>query len=115
MTSANAGIGTQAHLTQMLFLKAAGIDLNVIAYKGGAPAVNDLMGGHLDSMIDNAAAQAGYIQAGKVRGLFVTSKYRVAAYPTCPRPRRPACPDSRPWAGSAWPRRAARPTRSSSG
>ena len=91
----------QAHLTQMLFQNAAGIDLNVIAYKGGAPAVNDLMGGHLDSMIDNAAAQAGYIQAGKVRGLFVTSKYRVAAYPTCPRPRRPACPDSRLWAGSA--------------
>ena len=84
VTSANAGIGTQAHLTQMLFLKAAGIDLNVIAYKGGAPAVNDLMGGHLDSMIDNAAAQAGYIQAGKVRGLFVTSKYRVAAYPDVP-------------------------------
>ena len=114
VTSANAGIGTQAHLTQMLFLKAAGIDLNVIAYKGGAPAVNDLMGGHLDSMIDNAAAQAGYIQAGKVRGLFVTSKYRVAAYPDVPgRGGRPA--DSRPWAGSAWPRRAARPTRSSSG
>ncbi len=84
ITSANAGIGTQAHLTQMMFLNAAGIDLNVIAYKGGAPAVNDLMGGHLDSMIDNAAAQAGYINAGKVRGLFVTSKYRVAAYPDVP-------------------------------
>ena len=114
VTSANAGIGTQAHLTQMLFLKAAGIDLNVIAYKGGAPAVNDLMGGHLDSMIDNAAAQAGYIQAGKVRGLFVTSKYRVAAYPDVPTAEEAGLPDSRPWAGSAWPR-AARPTRSSSG
>ena len=106
VTSANAGIGTQAHLTQMLFLKAAGIDLNVIAYKGGAPAVNDLMGGHLDSMIDNAAAQAGYIQAGKVRGLFVTSKYRVAAYPDVPTAEEAGLPgfSAVGWFGLAAPR-----------
>lgn len=106
VTSANAGIGTQAHLTQMLFLNAAGIDLNVIAYKGGAPAVNDLMGGHLDSMIDNAAAQAGYIQAGKVRGLFVTSKYRVAAYPDVPTAEEAGLPgfSAVGWFGLAAPR-----------
>ena len=70
------------------------------------------MGGHLDSMIDNAAAQAGYIQAGKVRGLFVTSKYRVAAYPDVPTAEEAARILGR---GLVRPGRAARPTRSSSG
>ena len=71
------------------------------------------MGGHLDSMIDNAAAQAGYIQAGKVRGLFVTSKYRVAAYPDVPTAEEAGLPG---FSAVGWlpPRRAARPTRSSS-
>lgn len=80
----NAGIGTQAHLTQVLLTKVAGIDVNIVAYNGGTPAVNDLMGGHLDAMIDNAAAQAPHIQSRKVNPLFVTSKSRVAAYPNVP-------------------------------
>ena len=80
----NTGIGTQAHLTQVMLTKAAGIDVNIVGYKGGAPAVNDLMGGHLDAMIDNVAAQVPHIQSRKVNPLFVTSKSRVAAYPNVP-------------------------------
>lgn len=81
---ANAGMGTQAHLTQVMFMKSAGIDANVVSYKGGAPATTDLMGGHVESMIDNAAAQVGNIQAGKVRGLFVTTQTRSASLPNVP-------------------------------
>lgn len=64
---ANAGVGTQAHLTQMMFMKAAGITANVVPYKGGTGAIADLLGGHIDAMIDNAAAQVANVQAGKVR------------------------------------------------
>lgn len=84
ITSGNAGLGTQGHLTQAAFAKAAGIELNMIPYKGGAPATNDLLGGHLESMIDNAASQIPYITSGKVRALFVTSDYRMAAYDNVP-------------------------------
>lgn len=81
---ANAGMGTQAHLTQMMFLKAAGIEANVVSYKGGAPALNNLLGGHIDAMIDNAAAQVPNVQAGRVRPLFVTTRVRVASLPGVP-------------------------------
>jgi tripartite-type tricarboxylate transporter receptor subunit TctC len=81
---ANAGFGTQAHLTQVLFMRAAGIDANVISYKGGPPAVADLMGGHIDAMIDNAAAQIGNVQARKVNPLFVTTRTRSASLPGVP-------------------------------
>jgi tripartite-type tricarboxylate transporter receptor subunit TctC len=81
---ANAGMGTQAHLTQVMFMKAAGIEANVVSYKGGSPAVTDLLGGHVDSMIDNAAAQVPNVQGGKVRGLFVTTQARIASLPSVP-------------------------------
>ena len=114
VTSANAGIGTQAHLTQMLFLKAAGIDLNVIAYKGGAPAVNDLMGGHLDSMIDNAAAR--WLHPGG-QGPWPVRHQQVPRGRLSGRAHgrggRPAGFSAVGWFGLAAP--LARPTRSSSG
>lgn len=81
---ANAGMGTQAHLTQVMFLKAAGITANIVSYKGGAPAVTDLLGGHIDAMIDNAAAQVPNVQANKVRPLFVTTQARSASLPPVP-------------------------------
>ena len=84
LTSANAGLGTQAHLTQAAFARQAGLNLNIVAYKGAAPAVNDLMGGHIDSMMDNAASQIPYVTSGKTTALFVTSDYRFDAYPKVP-------------------------------
>lgn len=81
---ANAGMGTQAHLTQVAFLKTAGITANVVSYKGGAPALTDLLGGHIDAMIDNAAAQVGNVQADKVRALFVTTRARSTSLPKVP-------------------------------
>ncbi|MFS2167083.1 Bug family tripartite tricarboxylate transporter substrate binding protein [Variovorax sp. Varisp62] len=81
---ANAGIGTQAHLTQVMFLKTAAITANVVPYKGGTPATTDLLGGHVDALFDNAAAQVGNVQAGKVRPLFVTTKARSPSLPSVP-------------------------------
>ena len=84
LTSANAGLGTQAHLTQAAFARLAGVNLNIVAYKGAAPAVNDVLGGHVDSMMDNAASQIPYVTAGKTTALFVTSDYRFDGYPQVP-------------------------------
>lgn len=81
---ANAGVGTQAHLTQMMFMKEAGISANVVPYKGGTGAIADLLGGHIDAMIDNAAAQVANVQAGKVRALFVTTRERSESLPGVP-------------------------------
>jgi tripartite-type tricarboxylate transporter receptor subunit TctC len=84
VSSGNAGSGTQAHLTQELFRKAAGVPLNIIPYKGSAPAINDLLGNQIDTMIDNIAAQTSFIKAGKVQPLFVTSLQRVPSLPNVP-------------------------------
>lgn len=84
VTSGNAGSGTQAHLTQVMFQKAAGIDLNIVSYKGSAPAINDLLGTQIDTMIDNVAAQTSFIKSARVRPLFVTSAKRVPALPEVP-------------------------------
>jgi len=84
VTFGNSGVGTQAHLTQVLFNRATGIEPVIVPYKGGPLAVNDLLGGHLDAMIDNAASQVPHINAGKVRPLFVSSKTRTAALPSVP-------------------------------
>ena len=84
VSSGNAGSGTQAHLTQELFKKAAGVQLNIIPYKGSAPAINDLLGQQIDTMIDNIAAQTSFIKAGRVQPLFVTSVQRVPSLPEVP-------------------------------
>ncbi|MCV6901403.1 MAG: tripartite tricarboxylate transporter substrate binding protein, partial [Achromobacter xylosoxidans] len=84
LTSANAGLGTQAHLTQASFAKLAGVSLAIVGYKGAAPAVNDVLGGHVDSMMDNAASQIPYVTTGKTTALFVTSDYRFDGYPDVP-------------------------------
>ena len=84
LSSANAGLGTQAHLTQAAFAKSAGVNLSIVGYKGAAPAVNDILGGHVDSMMDNAASQIPYVTTGKTTALFVTSDYRFEGYPQVP-------------------------------
>lgn len=84
LTSANAGLGTQAHLTQAAFARVAAVNLSIIGYKGAAPAVNDILGGHVDSMMDNAASQIPYVTSGKTTALFVTSDYRFEGYPNVP-------------------------------
>lgn len=84
LTFGNAGMGTQQHLTQLMLAKAAGIELAIVPYKGSMPALNDLLGGHLDLVLDNTGVQTPFIQSGKVKALFVTSPQRVAALPDVP-------------------------------
>jgi tripartite-type tricarboxylate transporter receptor subunit TctC len=73
---ASAGNGSSNHLSMELFKMLTGIDIVHVAYKGSAPAVNDLLGGQVNLMFDNAPNVLQHVKAGKLRALAVSSKQR---------------------------------------
>lgn len=81
---ASAGNGTIQHLSLELFRAQAGIRINHIPFKGGGPALNDLMGGHVKYMFSNAAASTPHVKAGKLRAIAHTGTGRLAALPDLP-------------------------------
>lgn len=83
-TYASAGVGTSIHLAGELFVSMAKIDMLHVPYKGSGPAMTDLMGGQVLSMIETVPAAQASIKAGKLRALAVTSAQRVEALPDVP-------------------------------
>ena len=81
---ANTGGGTTARLAGELFKKMAGVDLVSIAYKGGGPAVIDLIAGHVQIYFSTIPAANQQVNAGKLRALAVTTPKRVPEIPTIP-------------------------------
>src|SRR5476651_1254201 len=81
---ASPGIGTIQHLCAELFKRTAGIELTHVAYRGGGPALTDLMGGRVDVMFATLPSVMAQIQAGTVRALAVTSATRVPFAPNIP-------------------------------
>jgi tripartite-type tricarboxylate transporter receptor subunit TctC len=81
---ASAGSGTSHHLSGELFKIAAGVDLAHVPYKGAGPALQDLIGGHVDVMFDGLGSSAQHIKAGSIKPLAVAAKSRPAALPTVP-------------------------------
>jgi tripartite-type tricarboxylate transporter receptor subunit TctC len=81
---AHSGTGTSTHLAGELLKSIAKIDLNAIPYKGGAPAINDLLGGQIPISFNNGPESVGQIQAGTVRALAVTTAARAAFLPDVP-------------------------------
>ncbi len=79
-----AGNGTPGHLTGALFETAAQVQFKHIPYKGSAPAVTDLVGGHIPVMFDPIQSVIAHIKTGKVRALAVTSKTRSPVLPNVP-------------------------------
>jgi tripartite-type tricarboxylate transporter receptor subunit TctC len=80
----SAGIGTPGHLTGEMFEAAAGINLQHVPYKGGAPAITDLIGGQIQIMFEPLQSALSNIQGGKVRALALSSKVRAAVVPDVP-------------------------------
>jgi tripartite-type tricarboxylate transporter receptor subunit TctC len=80
----HAGNGTSTHLAGELLKKLAGIDMNAISYKGGAPAINDLLGGQIPMSFNNAPEALGQLEAGTLRALAVTTSMRSAFLPDVP-------------------------------
>ena len=76
-----AGPGSIGHLSLEMIKSMTGVDILHVPYKGGAPALNDLLGGHIDLLIDGAAFNS--VKSGQVKALAVTGG-RVAALPDVP-------------------------------
>ena len=80
----SGGLGTTPHMTGELFQSVAGIKMAHIAYRGEAPAINDLLGGQIPLMFANLSAVIGNVRAGQLRALAVTSAQRAPAAPEIP-------------------------------
>ncbi|MEO5738685.1 MAG: tripartite tricarboxylate transporter substrate binding protein [Variovorax sp.] len=81
---ASSGPGTQLHLVGESFKRAAGIDLVHVPYKGGPPALTDLLGGHVQMMFPGIPAVLPYLRARQLKPLAVTSRQRLRLLPEVP-------------------------------
>jgi tripartite-type tricarboxylate transporter receptor subunit TctC len=84
LSMASPGNGTVPHIAGELFKLMAGVDMVHVPYRGGAPALTDLMGGQVQVAFMGPAASTSFIKAEKIRALAVTSKTRAAAFPDIP-------------------------------
>ena len=82
--TATAGQGTSQHMSAEAFKLLAGADLNVIFYKGSAPAMQDLISGQVATAFDTVTIAAPHIKSGKARALAVTSARRTRVLPDVP-------------------------------
>lgn len=84
LTFASAGNGTTSHLAGERFKSQGKLDIVHVPYRGGAPAITDLLAGVVDFMIDVAPNVAPHIKGGKIRALAVSTAQRSSAFPTLP-------------------------------
>lgn len=81
----HAGVGSNNYIICRSFLAAAGnIDVTLVSYRGGGPALNDAIGGHIDGVCDSASSAAPSIQGGQVKGLVLASDKRLPSLPNMP-------------------------------
>ena len=83
-TYASSGSGGSPHLTAEIFQQATGVKFVHVPYKGGGPAMSDLMAGHVDMLFASILETSGYVKTGKLRALAVTSAQRSPAMPDVP-------------------------------
>lgn len=74
---ANAGIGATSHLCGVLFTSVTKLDMLLVPYKGTGPALNDLVGGHVDMICDQPASTTGWIQKGNIKAIALATKERL--------------------------------------
>jgi tripartite-type tricarboxylate transporter receptor subunit TctC len=101
LSYASPGIGTSNHLFYEVFKETAGFDMPHVAYKGGGPAMTDLIGGHVQAMLISATLAAPQVAGGKVKALAVTSDKRSPQMPNVPTFAEAGFPEFRPqqWTG----------------
>ena len=84
LNAGSSGNGTPPHLTLALFNDIAKTDVQHVPYKGGAPAMTDLIGGQLDVVFSNFPESIAHVQSGKLRALAIASTARHPLVPTVP-------------------------------
>ncbi len=80
----SSGVGSTLHVAGELFKMMAGVNIVHVPYRGGAPAMIDLIGGRVQVMFDNVPTSLPYVRDGKIRPLAVTSAARVDVLPNLP-------------------------------
>jgi tripartite-type tricarboxylate transporter receptor subunit TctC len=80
----SSGNGSSLHLSMEMLKKRTGIEVSHVAYKGGAAAVIDLIGGHIEVMFDNLPGQIAFVKSGRTRALAVTTAKRNFQLPEVP-------------------------------
>jgi tripartite-type tricarboxylate transporter receptor subunit TctC len=81
---AHGGIGASSHMACLLFNQALGIKPASVAYRGTGPAMNDLVGGHVDFLCEQSVSVAEQIKAGAAKGYVVSANQRLATLPDIP-------------------------------
>ena len=84
VTFASSGVGTTLHLSGELFKRMANVDMRHVPYRGGAPAITDLIPGRVDVIFDNMPSIITHVRNGSVRSVAVTTKERVPVVPDVP-------------------------------
>jgi tripartite-type tricarboxylate transporter receptor subunit TctC len=81
---AHGGVGASSHMACLLFNQAAGIKPTLVAYRGSGPALNDVVGGHVDFLCEQSVSLKEQIAAGTVKAYVVASNARLASLPGVP-------------------------------
>jgi tripartite-type tricarboxylate transporter receptor subunit TctC len=110
LTYASQGNGSSGHIVGEQFKQTAGIDITHVPYRGAAPAIQDLVAGHVSMMFDIVPLARAQLAAGKVRALAVAAPQRVAAVPDVPTMAEAGFPqlEGGPWFGLMAPAGTAR-------
>jgi tripartite-type tricarboxylate transporter receptor subunit TctC len=83
-TAGTAGAGSGSHIAALYFENVTGIKLQYVPYRGTAPAMNDLVGGQIDLIVDQTSNSISQVRAGTIRAYAVTADKRVASAPDIP-------------------------------
>ena len=84
LNAGSAGVGSFQHLATELFRLTTGIDIVIVQYKGGGPALTDTIGGQVHMNIGSAVQNVPHVRSGKLRALGVGGPHRLAALPDVP-------------------------------
>ncbi len=95
----SAGTGTTGHLGQALLVHVAEMKITHVPYRGAAPAVNDLIAGHIDGVVDNPPIVMAHIRSGAVIPLAVAGRKRLSVLPNVPTAAEAGLPA---WQASSW-------------
>jgi len=93
LSFATSGIGSTNHLTGVVFQDIQKVKVNYVPYKGGGPAVTDLMGGHVDSMFATMPSVVPFVKSGKLKALVLTDNKHWPALPEVPSAKEAGVPD----------------------
>jgi tripartite-type tricarboxylate transporter receptor subunit TctC len=83
-SAGTAGAGTTTHLGGLLFQQSAGVRFQLVPYRGAAPALQDVMAGQINLMIDVVSDSLPFLQSGKIKAFAVTASTRLASAPEIP-------------------------------